>query len=97
MSDSGKKWCKGPCHPQGVWLPLSDFHRNARRDDGYQVHCKECARAYRGRGSKQEDWFKRSGRRMPKVPGAEGRLERFLESDGAEARLAAFLAEDGAQ
>lgn len=36
-----------PCKQCQRVLPLSEFHHNARRKDGHESRCKDCANAYK--------------------------------------------------
>jgi len=100
------KRCCGLLHPEGVYLTLGSFYKNRGRDDGLNVRCIDCERAYNRRHADRRRETKRRYERNKKtglglpVGDPKERLTRFIEegvyeppdADGAEERLRRYMA-----
>ena len=53
------------CHEE---LPLSSFHRNSRRLDGFHIHCKNCRSSKNTSQETPKDGFKRCCKCKEELP-----------------------------
>lgn len=100
------KCCRGPLHPDGVYLTIGSFYKNRHRADGVRSVCKDCERytsnMNRDRIAEYSRRCTAKRRRLDgrdcTVPGFKERLARFAsggeyrghDASDAKARLERF-------